>query len=167
MAQYNIGGDRVEPVLIDSALVSAQSRKRLYWTNKAIQPPQDRGVDIASVLGCGKVCARMVGRKINPETGRRDDYNPNLRTIQYIECKKDLKSHTLTTVDKDNVVVSPFLGRRKAPEVDFRYLTPNEYEALQTLPRGYTRVASNSRRKRAIGNGWTVEIISYILKQIL
>lgn len=41
----------VEPVMINSNLVSAQNRKRLYWTNIAeITQPEDEGVFIRDIL---------------------------------------------------------------------------------------------------------------------
>lgn len=40
----------VEPILIDSALVSAQRRKRLYWCNWDVKQPNDSGVSLASVI---------------------------------------------------------------------------------------------------------------------
>lgn len=41
----------VEPVLINSALVSAQQRKRLYWTNiPGITQPQDKGISVKDIL---------------------------------------------------------------------------------------------------------------------
>lgn len=48
---------------------------------------------------------RVVGRKINPETGKRDGYNPNLKTEQRVEPRLDDKSGCLTTVQKDNAVI--------------------------------------------------------------
>ena len=51
-------------------------------------------------------CGSMVGRKINPDTGKRDDYNPNLKTEQRIEVRSDSKSGCLTSVQKDNLVVT-------------------------------------------------------------
>ncbi len=50
-------------------------------------------------------CGSMIGRKINPETGKRDDYNPNLKAEQRIEVRDDEKTGTITTVQKDNLVV--------------------------------------------------------------
>lgn len=43
-----------------------------------------------------------------------------------------------------------------------RKLTPLEYERLQTLPYGYTEGVSNTQRYKAIGNGWTVDVIAHI-----
>ena len=47
-----------------------------------------------------------------------------------------------------------------------RKLTPLECERLQTLPDNYTEGVSNTQRYKAIGNGWTVDVIVYILKHI-
>ena len=44
----------VEPILINSALVSAQSRQRLYWTNiPGVELPEDRGLILLDVLESG------------------------------------------------------------------------------------------------------------------
>jgi len=48
----------------------------------------------------------------------------------------------------------------------WRKLTPTECERLQTLPDNYTACVSNSRRYKAIGNGWTVDVIAHILSFI-
>jgi len=41
----------VEPIMINSALVSAQNRKRLYWTNiPGVQQPEDRGILLKDIL---------------------------------------------------------------------------------------------------------------------
>lgn len=102
----------VEPVCINSSLVSAQNRVRYYWANWSFGQPEDRGVMLKGVLedGSEKV-GRMVGRKINPETGKRDDYNPDLVAEQRIEPRSNSKSGTLTTVQKDNLVIRPATPR--------------------------------------------------------
>ena len=44
----------VEPILINSALVSAQSRQRLYWTNiPGVKQPEDRGIVLRDILESG------------------------------------------------------------------------------------------------------------------
>lgn len=97
----------VEPVLINSALVSAQNRKRLYWANWKIDQPQDKHILLKDIVETSDAykCARITGRKINPITGRRDDYNENIDTKQRIEPRIDDKTGTLTTVQKDNVLI--------------------------------------------------------------
>jgi len=48
-----------------------------------------------------------------------------------------------------------------------RKLTPTECERLQTLPDGYTEGVSNAQRYKALGNGWTAEVIIHILNGAL
>ena len=217
---------QVEPVLINSALVSAQNRQRYYWTNWDFEPPADRGITWGDVRELGvnaesfyytesalrwlghqsrkkqkllsvhakdekmqmleashhKKCssqrffgivdtpsdqqavASMRGRRINPMTKKRDDYNADIDPIQYIEFRYDGKTNCLSTVTKDNVVV-PFTAPGRVPldEFFFRYITPIECERLQTLPDNYTDAVSNTQRYKMIGNGWTVSVIEHIL----
>ena len=120
------------------------------------------------------VCGQMVGRKINPKTNKRDDYNPNIKAKPRIEVRADQKTGTITTVQKDNVVVDH-------EQMYWRALTPLECERLQTLPdlwtqygefdhkHGYlgeVRPISNSQRYKMIGNGFTRAVISHILKGV-
>ncbi len=100
----NAVGD-VHKILINSALVSAQNRNRYYWTSWECTQPEDRGIVLADIIEEPCKVGRVVGRKINPETGKRDDYNPNLKTEQRVEPRLDDKSGCLTTVQKDNVVI--------------------------------------------------------------
>lgn len=47
----------VSPILINSALVSAQHRKRLYWTNiQDIHQPNDKGILLQDILETGLAC---------------------------------------------------------------------------------------------------------------
>ena len=52
-------------------------------------------------------------------------------------------------------------------KIHWRKLTPLEMERLQTLPDNYTEGVSNTQRKKMIGNGFTVDVVAYILKSIL
>lgn len=149
----------VEPVFINSALVSAQNRQRYYWANWHIEQPEDKGIVLADILESdadgyiknrGEMilrseksqcldanyhkgvdnhgqrtmikCGQMVGRKINPETGKRDDYNAELKTIQRIEIRKDNKTNCLSTVQKDNLIVygAALRGRDGATNLEIR-----------------------------------------------
>lgn len=64
------------------------------------------------------------------------------------------KFYTLTAQDKHGVLVEGYI----------RKLTPIECERLQTLPDNYTSGISDSQRYKALGNGWTVDVIAHILK---
>ena len=121
------------------------------------------------------VCGSIVKRKINPDTGKRDDYNPSIKAKARIETRADEKTGTLTTLTKDNVVVNH-------EEMYWRALTPLECERLQTVPDKYTefgifhrkypdiamsndiKTISNSQRYKMLGNGWTVDVIAHIMK---
>jgi DNA (cytosine-5)-methyltransferase 1/DNA (cytosine-5)-methyltransferase 3A len=99
----------VHKTLINSALVSAQSRQRYYWTNFEVTQPDDRGIILADILESEVsdfVCGAIRGRYI--VDGKRQDYKMKTAglTEQRLEVRKDGKTNTLTTVQKDNVVVS-------------------------------------------------------------
>ena len=99
---------------------------------------------------------RIVNRRLD-EHGTRKDDQLDLPFTRQLEVRDDDKSNCLTTVQKDNVVVSKDMWRK---------LTPLECERLQTLPDNYTSAVSNSQRYKMIGNGWTVDVIAHILKGI-
>lgn len=67
-----------------------------------------------------------------------------------------IKFYTLTASDKHGVLVNGYI----------RKLTPVECERLQTLPDKYTACVSDSQRYKALGNGWTVDVIAHIFKGI-
>jgi len=79
-------------------------------------------------------------------------------TTQILELRKDSKTNALTTVQKDNVLTKD--------KVYWRKLSPLECERLQTVPDNYTNHVSNSRRYQCLGNGWTVDVICHILKNM-
>ena len=95
------------------------------------------------------------------QDGKRKDRNGKSvanQTKQMLELRKDDKSNAITTVGKDSVVVNE--------ELTWRKLTPLECERLQTVPDNYTASVSNTQRYKMLGNGWTVEVIAHILKNI-
>ena len=160
----------VEPVLINSNKVSAQMRKRLYWTNVDFKIPIDKEIVLQDILETIEynLPAVIVGRRIN-KRGVRDDYNKSVPIIQCLQVRKNVKvSNCLTTVNKD-VVLSKlphgrYLDAYGKFSKEWRHLTNIECERLQTLPDDYTKGIAETQRRRAIGNGWTVDIISHIFK---
>ena len=117
--------------------------------------------------------------------GVRQDHKMKVAglTTQQLEVRTDNKTNSLTTVQKDNVVVDE-------DKLYWRNLTPLECERLQTVPDGYTeygnfdngkriiddvlvdhfvediRHISNTQRYKMLGNGWTVAVISHIMKNM-
>ena len=167
----------VEPIEINSKLVSAQNRVRLYWTNiPNVKQPVDKNINLIDILEDKKYLnkATIVGRRIN-DKGHREDYNKDIKITQCLEVRNSNtnKSNCLTTVDKDNVLTSLPIGRyadcfgiQSGHRLPFRYYTRRECERLQTLPDGYTDAISESAAKKACGNGWTVDVIGHILSNI-
>jgi len=150
----------------------------------------------------------------------RGRYNDDGTIKQHLELRQGGKTNSLTTVQKDNVVVtfsedrikkfketlkddpqpsvngiiqlnnpSHSSGRVYSPEgksptlmagnsgggkepvkinddVYWRKLTCRECERLQTVPDDYTNHVSNTQRYKMLGNGWTIEVITHILKNI-
>lgn len=86
---------KVYPIEINSALVSAQSRPRLYWTNiDGVEPPEDRNIMLKDIVGYD--CVGVARR------GRKDDGGVYQ---QQLELRKDGKSNALTTVQKDTLIL--------------------------------------------------------------
>lgn len=160
----------VDPLLIDSAIFSAQSRERYYWTNIPLgELPKKSPLVLKDVMENNvnekyfykkdfeiidmnkRVCAEL---KVNTMEMLRRIYNP------------EFKCCTLTCVSG---------GYQEKSVMDHgrpRKLTEIEYERLQGLPDNFTKVKVNgrylpySKRCSLMGNGWTEPVIEWILKGI-
>jgi site-specific DNA-cytosine methylase len=91
------------------------------------------------------------------ENGKRVAWK-DTKPKQMLELRKDEKSNSVTSVQKDNVLTKD--------EVYWRKLTPLECERLQTVPDNYTNHVSNTQRYKMLGNGWTIEVIAHILQNM-
>ena len=172
----------VEPIEINSSLVSAQNRRRLYWTNiPNVTQPEDRGIKLEDILddvefknyknpaairGRRLNKATIVGRRLD-ENGHRQDYDKTIPISQCLEVRASNtdKSNCLTTVDKDNVLTPLPVGRYPDAfknNLPFRYYTTKEMCRLQTLPDSFLNMIPESAARKALGNGWTVNVISHI-----
>lgn len=129
----------VEPILIDSARVTAQSRKRLYWTNisNITQPDFDKDAILSKVIESGYV-DREKAYCIDA------NYSKGGNLKSYFEKKR-------RQIVFDN------------SEKGYRLLTPIECERLQGVPDNYTSGVSNTQRYKMIGNSFTAPIIAHIL----
>ena len=47
-----------------------------------------------------------------------------------------------------------------------RYMTQTELERCMTIPEGYTKVLKRNQAAHHIGNGWTVDVIKHIFRNI-
>lgn len=155
----------VEPIFINSNLVSAQLRKRLYWTNiPNVQQPKDKGILLKDIIESGTVdrdkslcltrryagfsgsqsylCRRYFGKSFGQAIFEGD----------IDKIKNQWKENPYFVSDEKNI----------------RQMTITECERLQTLPDGYTDVPEVSKQMRyeSIGNGWTVDVIAHIFKSL-
>jgi DNA (cytosine-5)-methyltransferase 3A len=197
----------VEPVMINSSLVSAQNRVRFYWTNISnVSQPEDKGIilkdiifdevdekyyltaeaiDYMSRLRNGKPRWEYHKKPIDgkaacltanmnkgvpygvlriPEATKKGyvEINPNEGVdLTFINSKTrrgrrmEDKSNCLTATNYDYCWYDGYICRK---------LTPIECERLQTFPDNWTEGISNSQRYKALGNSWTVDVVTHIFK---
>jgi site-specific DNA-cytosine methylase len=144
----------VEPIIINSNLVSAQNRERLYWTNiPNITQPEDRKIKLSDVLGDDKF--REIPKCFYNKWGTkmRIEKGPNWIKNNKSNCLTTKNCHTNQYLFNDDKSLC-------------RLLNAEEFERLQTIPQGYTSMVSNTERYKMIGNGWTVDVISHIFSSL-
>ena len=96
---------RLEPIEINSALVSAQNRRRLYWTNiLEIEQPKDKGILLKDIIEDGGNCTGGAFRGRNPENP--SDRKTGSPTKQKLEINETGKSNALMSVSKDSIVIN-------------------------------------------------------------
>jgi site-specific DNA-cytosine methylase len=140
----------VEPININSKVVSAQLRNRFYWTNipNVIQP-EDKGILLQSILENGYT-DRGKARAILESESR-----PLVSKEKMYRRYKQTGFTTIVYLDKN-------LNKE-----NIRYFTQTELEKLQTLPVGYTKCLTRNKAAGVIGDGWTVDVIAHILRFII
>ena len=176
----------VQPVMINSALVSAQHRKRCYWTNiPNVTQPDDKGILLNDILESGtgwqdkSYCmtatyAGAVIRNTLVKSQRTMVAEPVTKPVRVGRYGKGGQGQRIYSVHGKSVTLAANGGGQGArtglyeinlPDGDYiiRKLTPVEAERLQTLPDNYTEGVSNSQRYKCLGNGWTVDVIAHIL----
>lgn len=171
----------VRPVMINSNRLSAQNRKRLYWTNIAeIPQPKDEGILIRDILEdevdkkyyvSDRALEGMANRiRVNAEKGYdfgtravSPEGKANTLCVYHSSFERNLIVDTcgirncLTTTRGNNLL--QFRGM-------LRRLTPTECARLQTVPEWYEWIVSDTQIYRMCGNGWTVKVIEHILSHL-
>jgi DNA-cytosine methyltransferase len=183
----------VQPIPINSALVSAQNRQRLYWTNiEGVVQPEDRGIKLQDILEHGVVDrdkSFCIDANYWKGTTLEQYLTKSRRQIVFTERRteeaKQIRKDYMKKYGKD---FSPRRGKELVPREDdkanclttsltkehilldeqnkFRKLTPIECERLQTVPDDYTKGISNTQRYKCLGNGWTVDVVAHIFKNL-
>lgn len=159
----------VEPIMINSDLVSAQLRKRLYWTNiGGITQPEDKGILLNDiVIPADEVPAKYWYKRDFIYNG--DDAKVQATLLGSGLMRNMRECYNLNS--KCNTLLCDGDGGNRQKKIyqdgRCRKLMPIEYERLQTLPDGYTDCVADCHRYTAVGNGWTVDVIAHIFKNIL
>lgn len=211
----------VEPIEINSSLLSAQNRKRLYWTNiPNIVQPKDKNILLKDILltdgqpvcfsssgrGNGLVEGRMSantkahtltkgGYSSRAFSGVIEKLTHTKKALEYMDRETKggrthwdyylhnesdyKKSRALTAnirkgvpynviVDKRLLVTSNSVTSKIHTRKGYviRKFHPVECERLQTVPEGYTEGVSDSQRYKMLGNGWTIDVIVHIFKNL-
>lgn len=156
----------VNPIHINSADFSAQTRHRYYWTNIPIAKWEDKHILFSDIMDTeGEFITRSIEQYADTIKWSKDKMSVKWDTSgkgYYSQANRaKLPNQKWNTVcasraeSKGNV----WLGNNI-----IRLVTMSELEKLQTLPVGYTECLKNKeKRGKGIGNGWTVDVIAHIL----
>ena len=161
----------VEPILINSSLVSPCMRKRYYWTNiPGVTIPADKHITFQSILDNGYTdrekghCLMVVDCRPlkTPVKMFHRYYRKGFNNLifkskeHYIKCCEYYDEH--------------YKGMRAndipADDTDIfdgvRFLTQAELEKCQTVPSGYTKCLTRNEAADVLGDGWTIDVIAHI-----
>ena len=186
----------VDPVKINSNLVSAQNRKRLYWTDIAeITQPEDEGIFIRDILEddvnekyyvSDKALDGMINRAAKGGGFGARTVSPE-RKANAICVSNGSRNRNLIVASRGRACEDGITRQHLEPRTDgksnclttvqkenlliengsaLRRLTPTECARLQTVPSWYEWVVSDTQIYRMCGNGWTVRVIEHILKNL-
>ena len=137
----------VEPVEINSALISAQNRVRLYWTNiPSVEVPTPKEITLQDILESGYADREKSLCLLESE---------NRLNVAWRDIYRRYKTKSIGQ--------AVFFARDLDPDKGGRMLTQIELERLQTLPPGYTQPLKRNEAAGLIGNAWTVDVIAHVL----
>jgi DNA-cytosine methyltransferase len=155
----------VQPIKINSSLLSAQNRPRIYWTNIVDKlEVEDKGILLKDIIDYSSDYTFISAEKtINRK------YTKNY--LQYdINGKghgsQDQRAYYLN--GKHGCLDTGASGKAKILLKDgtVRKATRIECERLQTVPDNYTLSVTESQAKTMLGNGWTVDVIVEFFKSL-
>lgn len=149
----------VKPVRINSNLVSAARRDRLYWCNFNISIPEDKGVTFDDI---NQYSDDWLSEEYIDRVSKWKAQQKPLENVTYYGKHQKLPCLTARGYNQSHsgmILVSD--GKR------YRYLSNEEAELAMTLPIDYTKGIKDKERAKCIGNGWTVDVITHIFKCLL
>lgn len=176
----------VEPLDINSKLVSAQNRPRVYWTNIInTSIPKSKNINLCDILDLGKEYDLIDYQGIKIDSSFSEKEKKLISVVNgEVRISQATKQGYIVAENGDGINLSfptsktrrGRVVKKKSNTLDkqcnvcvhydgiLRKLSLTELERLQTLPDGYTVGVSDIKRKAAIGNGWTVDVITHLLK---
>ena len=182
-----------EPVYINSALLSSQNRPRIYWSNIDFIVPEDKGLHLTDIIDYSipdhKTNIERLSTSFFSELGLLEFHTDSVccTTITRFKENKDpsiakrwIKKRNETIVIRNHkhgtlTTSNSYLIKINGPDYDInkpfencqiRNVSAEEAEKLQTIPVGYTSGYSKTKRIKALGNSWTVEVIKHIFNSI-
>ena len=163
----------VEPIEIDSKTITSGRRNRLYWTNIPNVPElKEIESTFQSILDNG-ITDKDKAYCLTLHRGNlRDYFKKKQSNIVYLpseEGKYEVKNGTIKmTFPKGKNPGEVFTFKTNVPDgrYNFRPLTTDEECRLQGVPVGYFKGITANQSSRLLGNGWTVDVICHILKNI-
>lgn len=171
----------VHKTLINSALVSAQNRNRFYWTNFEVSQPGDKGLVLADILESGvtdRDKSHCIDANYYKGWNLKSYFEKNRGQLVFIVQKaRGFNNGGIRALNGKTPTLSACAWEHNnhlSDGVNFRKLTPLECERLQTVPDDYTLVTdargkqlvSDTQRYKALGNGFTVDVIAHIFSHI-
>jgi len=164
---------KIQPIMINAALVSAQQRKRYFWIGKLendryikvnITQPKDKKIYVKDILEKNVDEKYFIKEKANLKIPKSKD---NSKTIKVGYIKNDYQQDYIYSIyGKAAALTTKKPLQYLLDDETIRTLTPIECERLQSLPDNYTEGLSNNQRYKVIGNAFNVEVISHILKKL-
>ena len=158
----------VEPVVINSNLVSAQNRHRLYWTNIPFDMPEDRGLVLQDIL--------QPAEEVDAKYSAGERLLANFKGGNQLNSSYKSQANTIHDIEKPSPALMAGthgyahghinLGISPDNKKIIRKLTPTEFARLQTVPDSYCGGATDTQKYKMLGNGWTVDVVANIFKGV-
>lgn len=144
----------VKPIRINSALVSAAKRDRLYWANFDVEMPDDRGITFDDI---NQHSTDWLSDTYIDKVSKWKAQQDPIANTTFIGTNSKLPCLTARGYNQSHSGMILISDGNK-----YRYLTNNEAELAMTLPVDYTAGITDRERARCLGNGWTVDVIAHI-----
>ena len=150
----------VKPIMIDSSLTSAATRKRLYWTNiPGVGQPEDLGITFGDI------------RERDVQEGSIYYTDKGIDWIRRHEKRTGKTLRIIGDSDKMQMLEASMYKKYSSQRFfgiedtyGLRYITVTECERCMNVPDGYTDCCSNTQRYKQLGNGWEVNTITHIFR---